>query len=340
MQYSENSIQSANYLREAIPLMVKYSIQPNPLNFALWYAYVSGRNPVLNSELDEIISNYGTCPAEISSDLFRRYIIDDEVKFATQIRENLLNIIGNLSQQTEQRLKGERLFESKLLTALEELQTEAAGSNSQNIAMRLVENAQEASKMAERFRLELRQANTEIEKLRRELHELSDQVSLDALTQLNNRSAFDREIQRMTQESNRKAEPLSLLITDIDHFKQCNDTYGHAVGDKVLRSFAEILKRTSGDIAFAARYGGEEFAVLLPGIALDQAHQIAEQIRNSTQTMKIKYRDRSETIETITTSLGVAQYQHDEKINDYIHRADSALYQAKKKGRNQVVAAH
>jgi len=339
MKYNEDATQAANYLREAIPLMVKYGVHPNPRNFALWYAYVSKRTPKLNEEIDKAITQYGTCPADVSGDLFRRYVIDDEVDFAQHVQKNLSKIIGNLSEQTEHTLKDEQDFENQLQKGLEELQSGAVESGVENVVYKLIEHTKEATKTAQQFRGEISKANSEIDQLRRELSELAEQAALDALTQLSNRRSFDKEIMRLAEEAVANETPLCLLISDIDHFKKCNDTYGHVVGDKVLQSFAKVLAHICEGKGFPARYGGEEFVVLLPNSSLDSAVKIAEDIRIVTQNMKIKQRGSDQEIDRITTSLGVAQYQANEDIQDYIGRADNALYQAKESGRNQVKVA-
>jgi len=215
MQYNEDSIQSANYLRDAIPLMVKYSIQPNPVNFALWYAYVSKRSPSLNHELDQVVANQGTCPALTSSELFRRYIIDDEIKSADHARESLFNIICSLAQHTEQTLTGQQLFETQLLQGLETLQAAPAKADLDQITMQLLEQTKEAAQLAASFCSEIYQAKKEIEQLRCELHELSNEASMDPLTQLHNRSAFDKELERLIATSQQEKQPLSLLMIDM-----------------------------------------------------------------------------------------------------------------------------
>lgn len=339
MNYKEDATQAAHFLREAIPLMVKYNIHPNPRNFALWYAYVSKRNPKLNEELDKTIQQYDTCPPNTSADLFRRYVIDDEVEFAHHVQHHLSDIIGKLSSQTEKTLEGEQTFETQLEEGLKELQKSAEGGNVESVIHSLIEHTKNASKVAEKFRSEINQANSEIEMLRRELKELAEEASLDSLTQLNNRRAFDKEIERLLSEYANSAENLCLLMTDIDHFKKCNDTYGHVVGDKVLQSFAKVLDHVCSKVGFPARYGGEEFVVLLPDHSLESAEKIAEKIRATTESMQIKQRGSGEPIDRVTTSLGVAQYQPKEHAQEFINRADNALYQAKEGGRNQVISA-
>ncbi len=339
MKYPEDATQAAHYLREAIPLMVKYNIQPNPRNFALWYGYVSNSKPNLIKELDSAIQQHDTCPADVSADLFRRYIIDEEVDFANEVRDQIADIVRNLSDKTEQTISDEQSYESHLSHNLSLLKEDSGENNLESVVQSLIEHTQQATQIAESFRGEISKAHEEIESLRHDLKTLSHEASLDPLTQLNNRRAFDKELQRLMSEAHEEQSPLCLIITDIDHFKKCNDTYGHVTGDKVIQAFAKVLSGICDNKGFPARYGGEEFVILLPNQDLEKAMQLAEQVRKTVESMKIKKRGSEEQIDQITTSLGVAQWQPLETSASLISRADAALYQAKEQGRNRTLSA-
>ena len=173
---------------------------------------------------------------------------------------------------------------------------------------------------------------------------------IDALTQLNNRGAFDRHIEEAIQDARADKKPLSLIMFDIDHFKRFNDTYGHRIGDQALITVASIVKKFIQDAKvwhdkkiFAARYGGEEFVLVLPGIALQQAISVAEEIRKRIQEYNFVIRNaRGDVVKKgikITVSLGVAELLSKWQSNiaeNLIDAADQALYAAKKGGRNRV----
>jgi diguanylate cyclase len=129
------------------------------------------------------------------------------------------------------------------------------------------------------------------------------------------------------------------VITDIDHFKKVNDTWGHVFGDQVLRAVAQSLKSCVEAGQMAARVGGEEFAVLLPGAGLPQAQQLAERIRATIAGAGCGCRDSQESIGQVTVSLGVAARRHGESAEAWFERADQALYASKQGGRNRVTAA-
>lgn len=163
-------------------------------------------------------------------------------------------------------------------------------------------------------------------------------ASLDGLTEIPNRRAFDTAIDRQFSQAKRTATPLSLLILDIDNFKQFNDHYGHPVGDDCLRRVAKsLVNQTQRSEDLVARLGGEEFVILLPNTDSMGATLRAEQYRAAIEHLKI-YHAASSTLSYVTVSIGVGTViaeTHDH-FSDLIKAADHALYQAKRQGRNRV----
>ena len=162
----------------------------------------------------------------------------------------------------------------------------------------------------------------------------------DALTQLSNRRLFDYVLGREFDKVRRNNTPLSLLIIDIDYFKQVNDLYGHLVGDAVLEQLGQRLRHSFRSIDLPSRYGGEEFAVILPDLPLEKAVAVAERFRQ--ETMEIPF-SIGQQILRVTLSVGVATYsmRPDQQFANkvaFLHAADQALYQAKQQGRNRTVA--
>jgi len=185
-----------------------------------------------------------------------------------------------------------------------------------------------AAKLAAREE-ELQIANQHLEEL----------ASLDGLSGLANRRGFDRQLERDWQRALERQEPLALIMVDIDHFKLFNDRYGHVAGDTCLRAVGETLSLVSLDCnALVARYGGEEFALLLPGLDIDEATALADDARRSVEELLIHHSESP--CGHVTVSIGVksmvpAKFQ---QPADLIEAADSALYTAKRRGRNNVVA--
>lgn len=191
-----------------------------------------------------------------------------------------------------------------------------------------IEREKEVLKLSE----ELKKANQKLENI----------ALMDGLTGISNRRLFDKTIKKELKRAKRKNSDLSLIMIDIDNFKEYNDTYGHQQGDQCLKEAASVLdKKTKRAADFAARYGGEEFAVILPGTAKDGALKIAEDIRKGIMNLKIEHKNSS-TSDYITVSLGVSSIKVEKEIDQglirsFIEQADQALYQAKENGKNQVV---
>lgn len=158
----------------------------------------------------------------------------------------------------------------------------------------------------------------------------------DQLTGLNNRGAFDTSLKREIDLAQRQHTPMSLIVLDIDHFKAVNDTYGHSSGDAALKAVAQAITDTMrrSDIAF--RYGGEEFTLILSNTDIEAARLVAERLRVAISQLTCSDGKRSF---GFTISAGAAQLSQGEEGSSLFDRADQALYQAKKTGRNQTVCA-
>lgn len=164
---------------------------------------------------------------------------------------------------------------------------------------------------------------------------LEQRAHLDGLTELGNRFALQDALPRELESAKQKHSPLSVLITDIDHFKKINDLYGHAAGDEVLRRIALILRETVRADDFLARYGGEEFVALCGRCPLEVALQTAERIRSRIADSRLTFRYNPL---SVTTSVGVycAEAPYPLGPQELLDRADQALYRAKSGGRNAV----
>ena len=162
--------------------------------------------------------------------------------------------------------------------------------------------------------------------------ELSSQATTDTLTGVLNRRGIEPHFEREMNRKRRFRHPVSLMIIDLDHFKQINDRYGHAAGDEVLTEVASAIKSNIRNTDNVARWGGDEFIVLAENTNIVQAVRLSEKIHNAIMSINFKK------IETITVSIGVSEYHSDENFQLWYDHADKALYRAKNEGRNRVIA--
>jgi diguanylate cyclase (GGDEF)-like protein len=197
-----------------------------------------------------------------------------------------------------------------------------------------VKNHVELKKSKEKiiqYALELEQKNKELQVL---LEKVEQIARTDFLTGVSNRRyAIDKMHEELSR-SNRSGESLSLLMIDVDNFKNINDNYGHEFGDYVLKIIVDLIKSVLRKYDMIARWGGEEFIIMLPGTDIDKAKIVAEKIGSFVREQTFNYKGRSFVI-TITT--GVAQYQAGDDLDNVIKRADEAMYRGKKMGKNCVV---
>ena len=171
------------------------------------------------------------------------------------------------------------------------------------------------------------------------IHTLMKRMAIvDGLTNLYNRRFFTEQLTREFKRSSRYQSSLTLIMIDIDHFKHYNDSFGHLRGDEVLVTVGRLVKACVREVDIVARYGGEEFAVILPEANLERGMLVAEKIRSAIESHKFKFGNRQPG-GALTLSLGAASNTADvENINEFINRADVALYRAKKAGRNRCEA--
>lgn len=180
---------------------------------------------------------------------------------------------------------------------------------------------------------QLRSLEDESYKLRDGIVQERARATTDPLTGIPNRQAFDAEASREYSRWRRKQGALSVIVLDLDRFKEINDSYGHLAGDRVLQRVAEQLRAQIRQSDFLARYGGEEFVILLPGTPLDSAQPLAEKLRAHIERALFHYQEQSV---AITISAGVAAFRDNDIPDAVFERADKALYLAKHSGRNRV----
>ena len=158
----------------------------------------------------------------------------------------------------------------------------------------------------------------------------------DTLTQLWNRSYLFKQFSHDLEKARKKLRPISVIMFDLDHFKSFNDTYGHLVGDKILKEISKVLMNKTKKIGWVARYGGEEFLVVLPETTKDEAFHTAEKIRKNIENMHFAI-DKNITLK-LTISGGIASFPFDgDETESLIKSADDSLYRAKEEGRNRIV---
>jgi diguanylate cyclase (GGDEF)-like protein len=195
----------------------------------------------------------------------------------------------------------------------------------------LNESVLELSRDSAAAQLDIAQANLRLQQSETRIRSLA---LTDQLTGVGNRRRLEQALEEEISRAGRSGDKLSALMADLDHFKRVNDTYGHGAGDKVLRAFGDTLRGNTRPTDVLGRYGGEEFVVVMPDTAREQAILTAERLRISFASGLI-----APLAEPMTVSIGAVEFAPGESGDAFLRRVDDALYEAKRQGRNRVVAA-
>lgn len=313
--------------------MAEQRVPATPNNFNIWFHYFLGAPDDLRRAIDILIDNRRTFDLRVNQDLYATYIEPSDVAVAATASGQLQAVLLAAKQYLANAIQDNQSHMQAINKVADQTH---AGVDPKQLVSKLIAElnkaATRASKLEERFDEKTRELDT----IRDSLSKSEQRARTDMLTGLPNRRGLD-EFCRVAQiEAMEKGEALSVLMLDVDHFKKFNDNFGHGVGDQVLKLLGQVLHDKVRDGDLPARYGGEELMAVLPGADLCAAAVVAERIRRSIAECQITRRSTGERLPTITVSIGVAQFQPGESMNDLIERCDRALYRAKQSGRNRV----
>ncbi|MEM1229671.1 MAG: GGDEF domain-containing protein [Pseudomonadota bacterium] len=326
--------QAIETCRKVLPLMSRQRVPTIPQNYAVWYEYVARSNDELVQEIEQLLQEGQDFSPERCEDIYQRHFIDairaevDDIQGEMRKRvEGVLRELGGLGKDMDR-------YSGVLDDCGAKLTEGLSSDNLSKLVLMLAKETAATRARSGQVEDSLKSMSSELHRLRAQVDRLSRDSKTDPLTRIANRRVFDQSIRTMIDEAQSADTPLCLIMADIDHFKQFNDSYGHQVGDDVLRFVALELRACVKGRDLLARYGGEEFAVLLPATPYEGAMRLAEQIRGMIEAQPVI--SLAGDSYPLTISLGVAQYRSGEPAEALIERGDRALYQSKGGGRNRV----
>lgn len=324
---------------QAFQMIDRYDTPPYPGTYALWYAYVSRANENLVSTVDQMLDKGGVLSAYEIDEVCKLHLSESDMQAAQQnIGQQFENQLSSVLAMIQKSVHDSEHFAEALDQIEEGLPKSASMDNIDAIISRLmVENRRMAEHSME-LNNGLRESQRQIEKLNHELEEVRSQSMRDPLTGIANRRAFDTRLAAELNASTSSGSDLCLALADIDHFKKVNDTYGHRVGDEVLKVFATIVSENIKGQDLVARYGGEEFAIILPRTDVRSAYGLIDKIRQQFARTNLIFKTSRQGLGKITASFGIASYRPGMDAKVFIEQADRKLYLAKDMGRNQVQA--
>ncbi len=329
-----------HFAEQALAAMITRRIAPTPHNFSVWYAHVSGAQPDLSRAIDILDSNRVEFTPERNLDLYEQLL--GASREAEQIREagdRISAAAGAVLSVLQKAGAGTQKYGEALCQVSDRMDGEAIDADRlQIIVEAILDETRRMVAQNEEIVGKLAQSSQEIEGLRKQIESARRETLVDALTGVGNRRMFDMRLRECLKQALEEGGDLCLLMADIDHFKRFNDTFGHQLGDLVLRLVAKALTDGIKGRDVACRYGGEEFGILLPKTRLEDALKLADGLRGSIGARRIIKRGEERDLGHVTLSMGVSLYRPGEPAPQFVQRADAALYTAKRRGRNRVVS--
>lgn len=338
MAYGETIEQAGEFAERALEIMRMKDIPPAPLNYTVWYSYVSDGDPMLKSAVNQLLENDNHVSADTTAELYDRFLNqNNNNQLVEETAEKMGAELSDVSGYIGAAKSDFTDFHAAVKASLKDFTNAEDIYGIQTVMQKLVVEARNIQASNQDLQDKLVRSSAEIEKLQDNLQSAQKESLTDGLTGIANRKMFDTMLKRTTEKSMLDASAFCLVMCDIDFFKKFNDTYGHQIGDHVLKLVANVLHENVKGSDLAARYGGEEFAIILPNTEIEKAYGLVEKIRVAIASRTIRSRQRKIDYGTVTLSLGIAQYNSGDGPESLIGRADAALYHAKNTGRNRTV---
>jgi diguanylate cyclase len=316
------------------------SLPCTPYVYELFYNYYSGNDPEVVRSIDIMVSQNFDLTLDRCLELYNRLLNTNHSKEALERAEIIFDeTISSVDNMVDDFKNSNHGFSGSINNISSDIAKAVSPDELRNLLGTVISETQKMVSENHVLETKLERSSETMTELKKEMEAVKEEAYTDSLTGIGNRKKFDLEIVRLVGEARENKKPLSMIFIDIDHFKSFNDAYGHQIGDQVLRLVAKTFQESLKGRDFSCRYGGEEFVILLPETDQDGGAKIANILREAIKNKEIKNRHTGEMLTRVTISAGVAQTIQDEEITDWVSRADQALYQAKKKGRDCVVVA-
>lgn len=341
VQYTHTPEKAKVYAEKALARIAAEKLPAQPIMFELWYVYYSAHNVDVVRAIDLVAQANAPFTEERCNEIYNRLL--NNARRSEEVLSKAEGLVAEtMSSVTEAASAVKHKtddYESDIQQSVSAMEGAVTADDMREVAAGVVAKAHKMVAENKQLETQLVQSARMMQELREEMELVRREALTDSMTGIANRKLFDAEIGRLITTAHQDAKPLSLLMVDIDHFKNFNDTYGHQVGDQVLKLVARTLKDGVKGRDLPARYGGEEFAVVLPETDAQGAEIVANALRVAVAEKDIINRATGERLGKITLSVGTAQLKKGERPSGLIERADQALYLAKNAGRNRVVSS-
>jgi diguanylate cyclase len=335
MRYKETKEQSAEILRLTLPLMAQHRAAYHPQTYTLWYEHVAGINPRLSNELDQRVARRESLTDDDVWRLHANFVIARDAEALERMHQRLQTLLSDTATAASSAGLEATQFNQTLLLHKDQLAQPLAMNLITDIVADLITDTERMRVVTKELTEQLERSTQEARHLTEQLKQAEHQAKLDPLTGMLNRRGLEQRMQSFVEDAG-SLQGGAMLLSDIDHFKTLNDTYGHLLGDKVLRAVGQVICESIKGRDIAARIGGEEFAIFLPDTTLEGAAILAKRICAATSARTIRRSGTDQCIDRVTISIGVAASRESDTLETLIDRADKAMYAGKQAGRNRV----
>ncbi|WP_029935795.1 GGDEF domain-containing protein [Thiomicrospira pelophila] len=336
-RYTDNTQQAKQTTNQVLQRLNELNVPSTPVHFTLLYEMVSQTDPEFAEELSNLIKHHDYTDEsvrplfrELLKRIINQHLPTDEV---SQLINEVLEHLENWSSESEH--YHQLLIENMACLQACQTQDKVMQCLNQNILPPI----QKITNNNQKLQQQINDSTQIIKKLKSELEHVTTLAKTDSLTGIPNRRGFNELIEEQIKTVQSEGISLCMVLLDLDHFKKINDTYGHLVGDSVLRYIARTLHAETKGHDAIARLGGEEFVILLSDISYQNALNISEKIRHRIASKVLSVKGHTLPLK-FTSSFGVSQYKARESADQLFDRADRALYLAKQNGRNQTCGEH
>jgi len=332
-RYIDNKKESLLLAEDCLKKINQLGVNANPIHFTLIFEWLSQNDPFLFAEIEQAFkdNSYNNATAET---LFINLI--GQILYSSIPSQEVESLLKNLQNNLDTWTNSSNIKHADLTTTITELVTlDLTGQVKKPLVDQVLPTIEAIMYETEQLKEQVLNAGQEIRLLKKELERASSVSKVDELTNIANRNGFNEILNKTVQQANNDQSSFALILIDLDHFADINETYGYLIGDSVLRYTAKLIGNEVGLTGSYGRFDGQQFIISIPNCYYDSAFKVADAIRHKISARALQIKSNNKTLK-LSISAGVSLYQIGENIEALIDRVITQLEEAKKSGRNRI----